>query len=117
MSQSSTESNRRRIRRRTSKRMVKVRCQKGGWGLGTDMARTLLDVSTEGARLVVAGPLDNGQEITLSLEGPWHVRPLTLCAHVRWCTALADGTHCIGVRFEKMLPYSEVQDLASARDG
>jgi hypothetical protein len=115
MSQPSN-SNRRRIRRRASKRMVKVRCLKGSWGLGASIALALLDVSTEGARLVVTAPLGSGQEITLSLEGPWHVRPLTVGARVRWCTALADGTHCIGVHFEKMLPYGEVQDLASVAD-
>jgi hypothetical protein len=113
MSQLSTAANRRRMRRQPSKGVIKVRCQKGTWGLGANVARKLLDVSTDGARLVVAEPLEDGREVTLSLEGPWHARPLVLVGRIRWCAELADGNWCVGVHFDKTLAYREVQDLAA----
>jgi hypothetical protein len=114
MSQTSAGPNRRRTRRRPSKTTIKVRCQKGSWGMGANVARTLLDVSVDGARFVSVAPLDCGQEITLSLEALWHVRPLTRAARVRWCALLADGTYGVGAHFDKTLPYNEVEDMASA---
>jgi hypothetical protein len=108
--------NRRRTRRQPAKKTVKLRCQKGTWGLGPNVARTLLDVSTDGARLVIAVPLESNRDVTLSLEGPWHKHPLAIAARVRWCEPLADGAYCVGVVFEKTIPYREVQDLASADD-
>jgi hypothetical protein len=117
MSPSSADHNRRRTPRHVSKRTIKVRCYKGAGGMGTNVARTLLDVSPDGARLVVASPLDKGQTIALSLEGAWHARPLTADGKVCWCMPLADGTYCVGIHFEKTLPYHEVQDLASLARG
>ncbi|HWG44671.1 MAG TPA: PilZ domain-containing protein [Gemmataceae bacterium] len=117
MSQPSADRNRRRTRRQVSKRTIKVRCHRGISGMGTNLARTLLDVSADGARLVVASPLERGQDITLSLEGVWHARPLTAQGKVCWCASLADGTYCVGIHFDKTLPYHEVQDLASAPRG
>jgi hypothetical protein len=71
-------------------------------------------VSTDGARLMVATQLGRGDEVTLQMEGLWHQRPIKVQAHVRWCEPLADGTFCVGVHFEKTLPYNEVQVLAAA---
>jgi hypothetical protein len=113
MSQSSAATNRRRMRRQPSKGAVKVRCQTGTMGLGANLARKLLDVSTDGARLVVAAALESGQEVTLSLEAPWHARPITRTGRIRWCAALADGSWCVGVHFDKTLAYREVQDRAA----
>lgn len=115
MSQPPGESDRRRVRRRRSKSSIKICCQKGSWGMGANVARTLLDVSPEGACLVATAPLECGQEITLSLEGQWHARPVTRAARVRWCAVLADGGWCAGVHFDKTLAYHEVQDLGALR--
>src|SRR5487761_1683207 len=110
---SQPSSNRRRTRRKSPKKTVKLQCRKGPWGMGPNVARTLLDLSLDGARLILATALQSGQEVALSLEGPWHVRPIAVPARVRWCAALADGSYCVGVHFEKTLPYHEIQDLAS----
>jgi hypothetical protein len=114
MDSSSEPANRRSTRRQRSKSSTKVCCHKGAGGLGANLARRLLDVSTDGARLVIATPLDRGQEVTLTMEGLSHARPIKMQAHVRWCEALADGTYCLGTRFEKTLGYNEVQVLAAA---
>ncbi len=105
--------NRRRVRRRSPKNMVKLRCQKGTMGLGANVARTLLDVSTDGARLVVTGSLESQQEVTLSLEMPWQARPLAVPSRVRWCMPLADGNFCVGVHFDKTIPDRQVHEFAA----
>ncbi len=113
MSQPSSNPERRRTRRQPSKNSTKISCHKGTWGLGPNLARKFLDVSTDGLRLVVASPLDTRQEVTLNLEGLWQPRPIKIDGRVRWCAALADGTYCIGVHFQKTLSYSQVQVFAA----
>jgi c-di-GMP-binding flagellar brake protein YcgR len=105
--------NRRRTRRQSAKRMVKLQCQKGTMGLGKNLARQLLDISTDGARLVIGEVLPINQEVILSLELPWQGRPLAVPARIRWCMALVDGAHCVGVVFDKTIPYRDVQEFAS----
>jgi hypothetical protein len=114
MDSSSANENRRRTRRQLSKSSTKVTCHKGAWGLGPNLARRLLDLSTDGARLVVAAPLERGHEVTLQMEALWHQRPIKMQAQVRGCEALADGDYCVGVHFEKTLGYHEVQVLAAS---
>jgi hypothetical protein len=104
--------NRRRTRRQSAKKMVKLQCQKGTMGLEQNLARQLLDISTDGARLVSAVTLPVGQEVTVSLELPWQGRPLAVPARVCWCLALAEGGHCVGVHFERTIPYRDVQEFA-----
>jgi hypothetical protein len=29
-----------------------------------------------------------------------------------WCISLADGNYCVGARFEKLLPYAFLQEVA-----
>jgi hypothetical protein len=106
-------SNRRRTLRQPPKNLVKLRCQKGTSGLGANVARTLLDVSTDGARLVITLSLESRQEVTLSLETPWMARPLAVPARIRWCMALADGGYCVGVLFDKSISYRDVQEFAA----
>lgn len=117
MSQSSINANRRRTSRQPPKKSTKVRCHKGLGGMGPDLARTLLDVSVDGACLVVSAPLEKGEEVLLSLEAHWHPRPILISAHIRWCTTLSDGTCCIGVHFRKTLSFNEIEALAPACGG
>jgi Tfp pilus assembly protein PilZ len=102
----------RRARRIPSKRTTKVICYKGAFGIGTNLARSLLDISTDGARLVVTVALDKGQDVLLQLEAPWQHRPIKAAGKVVWCMATDAGTHCIGVAFEKTLPYIDLQAVA-----
>jgi hypothetical protein len=102
---------RRIVPRRTPKKSSKLACYKGSLGLGTNQAVSLLDVSETGIRLVVKSALEKGQEIILELLGPGHIRPVKVPAIVIWSVATADGTHCIGARFQRRLPYADMQKL------
>jgi hypothetical protein len=103
--------NRRTSCRRTPKGGTKVRCFKGLMGLGENVALSLLDVSEAGACLVVKGELPVGQEVEVHFEGPAQRRPAKAPAVVIWAVA-ADRGWCVGLRFERRLPYADLHPLA-----
>jgi PilZ domain len=104
-------SNRRAALRRKPKSASKVLCVTGKFGLGPNVAVSLLDVSESGIRLVLQTPVPVGQEVEIGLEAPGERRPTTIPGQVIWCVPLADGNHCIGVQFSKALKYSVLQSL------
>jgi hypothetical protein len=71
-----------------------------------------LDISETGARLLVKEPLQTGQEVEVCLAGPAGFREIKALARVVWSLATADGAFCVGVQFEKRLPYATLQDLS-----
>jgi hypothetical protein len=106
------EKNRRRCRRRPPRSRVHVTCRRGGLDLGPNLALSVLDLSEAGVRLVVKEPLDLGKEVSVGLEGQSHTRPIVRVGTVVWRLPAPDGAYCIGVRFEKALPYTFVLELS-----
>ena len=103
--------NRRRAPRRKPKKSSRVFCYSGRYGLGPNVAVTLLDVSETGVRLVLKVPLAVGDEVEIGLDGIGERRPSKAAAQVVWCIPLADGNHCIGARFDKPLRWMLLQGL------
>jgi hypothetical protein len=79
--------------------------------MGANIAIGLLDVSEAGVRLIIRQPLETGHEVTVGLEPQGTGRPTLIPGVVVWCTALPDGTHCVGIRLEKPLPYDALQTI------
>mgnify|MGYP001206771596 CR=1 FL=1 len=104
--------NHRRTRRRRPKGHSKVACYKGPFGLGPNLALSMLDVSEAGIRLLVKSRLEVGQAIEVQLQGLGHTRPVKILAEVVWAVAAADGGYCIGARFDRSLGYPDLQALA-----
>jgi PilZ domain len=104
-------SNRRLSQRRVAKRRVKVTCRRGALDLGANLALLLLDLSETGVRLVVSGALQPGVEVTISLEGQSRARPLIRLGNVAWCMPTEPQSFCIGVNFQKRLPYRDFLEL------
>jgi hypothetical protein len=104
-------SNRRIHLRRRPKGSAKSTCRRGSFDLGKNLALRVLDVSEGGIRLVVRENFDLDQEVTVTLEGPNHSRPLRIAGRVIWCVATAASEHCIGIQFDKRLPYMDLQKL------
>ena len=104
--------NRRLSRRRPAKSRVKVVCRRGALDLGPDLAVALLDLAETGARLVVKDALLPGREVSLSLAGQSTLRPIPRVGNVAWCVPAADGTFCVGVSFQKRLPYRDFLELS-----
>jgi hypothetical protein len=105
------KANHRRTRRRRPQNHSRVTCHKGPFGLGPNVAVSILDVSEGGIRLVVKVPLERGQEVEVILEGMAR-RPVKVVARVVWCVAAADSHYCIGAHFERSLGYPDLHALA-----
>src|SRR5947209_5085336 len=108
----SAVANRRGSRRQKPKGSTRVICQKGVLALGVNLAVSALDISQTGIRLMVKAALAPGQEVQVALEGICQRRPFQLAATIIWCVPAADGNFCIGARFDKALPYRDLQTLA-----
>jgi hypothetical protein len=104
--------NRRIHLRRRPKGCAKSACRRGSIDLGPNLAVRVLDVAEGGIRLVVRENIDREQEVTLTLEGLQHSRPLRIFGRVIWCVSTATNEHCIGIQFDKRLPYIDLQRLA-----
>jgi hypothetical protein len=105
--------NRRRSQRRKPRNSVKVECRKGSSGLGANLAKTLLDVSDSGVRLVVPQALDLQSEVEIIIGGYGMKAPIKRLGTVRWLLKLEGGLYCAGIEFQKHIDYREWQNLAS----
>lgn len=97
--QTPIRSERRRARRQRPKPTTEVACRCDTLVVGPDLAVSVLDISTEGIRLLVNAPLQKGQRIEVDLEGIGYCRPLHLPAEVVWVLQTADGNWCLGAKF------------------
>jgi len=113
MSKPPSGHNRRAASRSRTKPASKVTCITGKYGLGPNDALELLDVSETGVRLIVQSPLTAGQEVKIGLEALAARRPTTVSAQVVWCVPLADGTHCIGARFDRPLEWGVLLGISA----
>jgi hypothetical protein len=111
MSEPQPRRNRRLTRRKPPRGKVRVACYRGTHDLGPNLASGLLEVSESGARLKLRSALDAGQEVMLLLEGQGHLRPLRMPGNIIWCAATTEGTFLAGVRFQRQLPWSELQHI------
>ena len=106
-------SNRRQSLRRRPRGYVKVECRNGAYGLGPNVASTVLDVSDTGIRMIVKTALRLEGEVEITIIGHGMQKPIKRLAYVRWQVTLEDGQHCIGAEFQKRLIYRDWQNLAS----
>jgi hypothetical protein len=105
--------NRRRSPRRRPRSAVKVECRRGTSGMGANLVVTVLDVSDSGTRLIVKQALEPRAEVEIILSGYGLKTPIKRIGNVRWQVALENGQFCMGIEFQKHLPYRDWQSLAS----
>jgi hypothetical protein len=113
MTPESIARNRRRSKRKTPNGCLQVSCHKGSWGVGVNVAVSVLDLSDAGVRLILNAPLERNQELTVSLSVPGKGRPLKALARVVWSVETAEGTYCVGAAFHRRLAYGDFINLAS----
>jgi hypothetical protein len=87
---------------------VRIACRKGDLDLGPNIAVGHVDISETGVRLQLTTHLPPKQEVTLTLDGPNHRRPLKRHAQVIWCVPAHQGGFYAGLRFEKRLSYVDL---------
>jgi PilZ domain len=98
--------------RRRPKTWTKAVCRKGSLDLGSKINLGILDLAENGVRLLTSEPLENNQEVSITLGTPTHLRPLRVVGHVVWCVETLDHTFCVGIRFCKRLSYPDVTKLS-----
>jgi hypothetical protein len=114
MNQSKTSvSNCRQSPRRTPKRGIRATGCVGPLATGPNVVLSLLDISKSGARLLVGVPLEEGQEVEVTLQGPGQTPPIKIPAVVVWSAAVEGGS-CVGVFFWQWLSHIELRELAEA---
>jgi hypothetical protein len=107
-----SNSNGRSSPRRAAEAGTKVTCRRGTSGPESNLALQVLDVSQGGVRLVTRERLEEGEAVVVSLLPPGCTREYHLPGQVAWCLDMADGSHVVGVRFERRLSDAEVLYLA-----
>jgi|ERR1019366_3402589 c-di-GMP-binding flagellar brake protein YcgR len=105
--------NRRKSQRRKPRRTVKIECRKGSYGLGANLAVVVLDLSDTGVRLIASQELEAQAEVEIIISGYGMTKAIKRAAYVRWQVKLENGQFCLGVEFQKRLPYRDWQNLAS----
>lgn len=106
-----TPRNRRACRRHKPKASAKAFCLKGSLGLGRNIAVSIIDVSETGARLMVKEAIKQEQDVEVILEHTSLAKPVKRVGKVMWCEPTEEGSYRIGVRFEKLLLYTDWQSL------
>jgi hypothetical protein len=106
------QKNRRRTARRKPKTTAKVELRRGTLGLGANLAQRLLDISEVGVGIIVKVPLKVGEEVEIVISDHGQSKPFKQVAKVCRCQALDDGTHAVGLIFDKSIPYADIYQLA-----
>lgn len=107
----SSMANRRTSSRRPPRGNVTITVRKGSLGLGNNVAVLFLDLSEGGIRLIVNEDLDRQSEVEVHISAYGLKKPLKTVGAVRWVMPLDNGLYCIGIQFEKRLPYRDVTTL------
>jgi len=107
----SSQANRRTSSRRPPRGNVTIEVRKGSLGLGLNVAVLFIDLSEGGVRLVVNEDLERQQEVEVRISAYGMRKPLKTVGAVRWVMPLDNGLFCVGVQFDKRLPYRDVTTL------
>jgi hypothetical protein len=99
---------RRREGRRDPTRVFRCRVTARGGALGPSAA--ILDLSAQGAGLLIARPLPEGSTIHLLFTRAG-TPPLTVRARVAYCTDGADGRWLLGCEFERPISDDQLSPL------
>jgi hypothetical protein len=104
------ENDHRRMKRLAVKKSTSVICRKGTLGFGPNLAKNVLDVSVDGAQLLVNSVLRLGEELELTLAATG-ADPLVRLAVVVWCSANEEDGYRVGVKFMDSLEYQDVYHM------
>jgi PilZ domain len=97
--------------RRPAKPGVRTELRRGCLGLGPDLGHALSDVSVDGLRLRLRGPVRAGEEAEVSLwppDGP----AIRTRGRIIWCRPAAGWSFLAGMRLRRRLTAEEVTLLA-----
>ncbi len=102
---------RRIFRRRRVVRPVDVIIRRGTLGLGPNLALALIDVSEEGLRVRLKGPVVAGDEVEICLSFPIASKSWKFTGDVRWCESGPFETFLAGISLRRQLTHLELAEL------
>jgi hypothetical protein len=94
---------------------LQVSCIKGMMGLGTNLATAILDLSEDGAALLLKHPLQKGDEVQLEFSRAVPNWSCCVVAEAVWCVPIVDGGFCAGFSFNRRLAYRDIQQISEMR--
>ena len=97
--------------RQAPKKSTRITCH-NGYGMGPNVALSVMDLSQTEIRLVLKKSVQPGEEIEVDMESILHRRPFRVLARILWTVPTPDGSYCVGAKFLKKIPYDELQKLA-----
>jgi hypothetical protein len=80
-------------------------------GFGPNLAEVLIDISQNGAYLLVKGKIEVGTEMEVGLLGMGHSRPIKLLGTVVRAEPVDEEHTRVAIRFVKHLKYVDFQHL------
>jgi c-di-GMP-binding flagellar brake protein YcgR len=100
---------RRQNRRYPAQASVAIEVRKGTMGLGPNLALHLLDLSVDGAGVLMKNELQEKDEVEIILSGHGVGPNIKRIARVHWVTKLESDHFVIGFSFEKQIPFIDVR--------
>jgi CheY-like chemotaxis protein len=91
--------------------LARIECTENTLGWSANLAEALLDVSLDGAGLVLKSAMKEGQEVEVVLASRGHAGPIKVPAEVIWLMPTDNGRFRAGVRFRRRLNPLELQRL------
>ncbi|QDU62796.1 PilZ domain protein [Planctomycetes bacterium Pan216] len=101
---------RRAYKRRTAKGIAL--CRMGRWGTGPEIKAKIVDVSQDGAAVIVSKPMTIGEEFEMELCGQFSRKGVRTRAVVRNVREEETKEWFIGCQFEKRLGYDTLSQLS-----
>ncbi|MSR51866.1 MAG: PilZ domain-containing protein [Gemmataceae bacterium] len=104
-----SNADRRIVRRRALKKGVVLTVRKGTMGLGPNLSIGGVDLSDDGIQVLVKLEVKKGDEIEIGLTGIGRSKPMVLVSDVRWCRPVEDSeTFLVGVKLRRRLSHQEM---------
>ncbi len=94
--------------RRKPQAVTSVACYRGTVAAGADLAESLLDLSPDGASVIVRASLAVGEEVELILGTRGCADPVKVGGRVVWAQPMGGGRLRIGVRFRRSVNPAEL---------
>lgn len=106
---STSNADRRIVRRRTLKKGVALTVRKGTMGLGPNLCIGGVELSDDGIQVMIKNELTKGAEIEVGLTGIGRSKPMVLIADVRWCRPVENAeTFLVGIKLRRRLSHQEM---------
>lgn len=104
-----SNADRRIVRRRALKKGVGLTVRKGTMGLGPNLSIGGVELSGDGIQVLIKNEVKKGDEIEIGLTGIGRSKPMALIADVRWCRRVEDTeTFLVGAKFRRRLAHQEI---------